>query len=141
MRLLLGLILTSGLLFAEFPPGISGQWKGTFNGQPTELKPDGSYPETVSRFELQLVIRGSSLQGTLKVIGNPGITAPIQHATCDPEGCFFEVIDNLDHEIMTWRVEPMGNEMKGSRGRGRINPSGIIPGARIFRLRALRVAH
>ena len=56
------------LLFALALPAsvadLNGTWVGTFNGQPQKLLPDGSYPETVKRFELTLATQAARVTGT-----------------------------------------------------------------------------
>jgi hypothetical protein len=127
------------LVFAALPSGIAGTWRGTFNGQPVDVKPDGSYPETVTRFDLKLMVERGRLSGVLRVTGPYKRTTPIQHTQCDPEGCGFEVVDNNDGDVNTWRVEAHGDKLIGSRNRGRMTPLGIGTGARFFQIKARRV--
>jgi hypothetical protein len=122
------------------PQGITGIWNGSFNGQPVELKPDGTYPEIVTRFRLVLRLRDGKLNGVLTVLSDPKLTTPIRNAQCDSEGCGFEIIDNSDGEVYTWRVEPHGTRLIGNRNCGHITPLGIGVCARLFGIRGTKTS-
>ena len=125
---------------AASPLGITGAWTGRFNGQPEELMADGSYPETVTRFRLVLTLRHGKLSGLLTVLNRPQFTTPISNAVCDPDGCGFEVNDEADDEVYTWRVEPHGDKLTGNRNCGHMTPLGIGGCARLFSVRARRIS-
>src|ERR1700719_2353088 len=104
MRLAIICALCATVLSGEGPRGIAGTWNGSFNGQPVQLKPDGTYPETVTRFRLALTFREGKLRGVLTLLSDPKFKTPIRNAECDSVGCSFEVLDNGDGEVSTWSV-------------------------------------
>jgi hypothetical protein len=132
----------SMLVHARPPaPNVAGTWEGLFNGQPTQLRPDGSYPETRTKFRLNLRFSQSAkLTGTLIVLEPEVRTSPIRKSRCDPDGCSFEVVDYSDGEIpQAWRVWIEGGALRGTRNRGPLRPYGIGPGARLFKIEGQRV--
>ena len=60
---------------------LDGTWRGTFHGQPTHLLPDGTYPETVTGFELRLSeARDGCIVGEFRVInGGKNTPQPIRN--------------------------------------------------------------
>src|ERR1700689_5213503 len=87
-------------------PNVAGTWEGLFNGQPQQLQPDGSYPETRTKFKLRLQFsQGSRLTGTLTVLEPYGHISQIKNSRCDPDGCSFEVMNyGEETEITSWRI-------------------------------------
>lgn len=136
---LIALTVFQPLTFGAFPPGITGTWRGTFNGQPLELKPNGSYPEIVTPFELRLAVKAGKLTGTLVIVDRKARKIRIKNSQCDQDGCSFEVMDNADCEVMAWRVERVETRLEGNRNSGPLTPLGIGAGARLFRITARRI--
>jgi hypothetical protein len=120
---------------------LAGTWEGLFNGQPTQLQPDGSYPETRTKFRLTLQFPGSSkLIGTLTVFGPQTHVSQIKNPRCDPDACSFEVVDYGDENTpQAWRIWTENGELLGIRNRGPLRPYGTGPGARLFKIEARRV--
>jgi hypothetical protein len=124
------------------PPNIAGTWEGLFNGQPTQLLPDGSYPETRTKFRLSLGFSQSTkLTGTLTVLEPHARTSQIRNSRCDPDGCSFEVVDYGDGTTpQAWRIWIEGGDLRGMRNRGTSRPYGLGLGARLFRIEGRRVS-
>jgi hypothetical protein len=120
-------------------PQILGTWEGIFKGQPTEQKPDGSYPETVKQFRLALKASGRTVTGSLTVLGSTRFTVPVKTVECWPEGCSLEVIDNSDGVVFTWFIEPHATSLMGNRNSGSRTKLGIGTGARLFEISAKRI--
>jgi len=120
---------------------LNGTWAGTFNGQPQKLLPDGSYPETVTRFELILKIQGARITGTFSNSGEvPARIQPIRNGGRFGDRVCFDLLDGGDDHRWcvaanrgdlrgTWNLGPQGGPAAG----------GLGPGARLFGLRAKRV--
>lgn len=120
---------------------LAGTWEGLFNGQPEQLQPDGSYPETQTKFRLTLQFsKSSKLTGTLTVFGPQTHVSQIKNSRCDSDACSFEVVDYGDETTpQAWRIWTVNGELRGIRNRGPLRPYGTGPGARLFKLEALRV--
>jgi hypothetical protein len=136
-------VIAFGLLMsvdAHPPHALAGTWEGFFNGQPQQLQPDGSYPETRTKFRLTLRFSQSSeLTGTLTVFGPQTHLSEIKNPRCDPDACSFEVVD-FGHETtpQAWRIWIANGELHGIRNRGPLRPNGTGPGARLFKIEARR---
>jgi hypothetical protein len=131
MRLAMVCVLCATAMVGGIPQGITGVWSGSFNE---------NFPETATRFRLFLRLRDGKLNGVLTVLSDPKITTPISNAECDSEGCGFEVIDNADGEVYTWRVEPHGTRLIGNRNCGHMTPLGIGVCARLFGVRGKKIS-
>ena len=129
-----------GVVAFGLPHSLIGTWKGTFHDQPTRLNPHGSYPEVVTRFEMSFGLDAGITKGILTVYRHPSLTAPMNNIRCDSTGCGFEVIDNAEGEVMTWRVQRHGMKLTGSRNKGHMTPLGIGSGARIFAISGEKVS-
>ena len=129
-----------GVVALGTPLSLIGTWEGTFHGQPTRMKADGSYPEIVTRFELSLTVDAGITTGVLTVFDHPMLTVRVNNIRCDSTGCGFEVIDNAEGEVMTWRVQRHGMKLTGSRNKGRMTPLGIGSGARIFAISGEKIS-
>jgi|SRR5580704_4555688 hypothetical protein len=134
---LLGLSIS---LSAQHPTSVTGTWEGLFNGQPERLQPDGSYPETRTKFRLRLHLsRSGKLTGTLIVLEPHPRISPIKNSRCDPDGCSFEVLNYGDEtETTSWRIFTENGELRGMRNFGPLRPFGLGAGARIFKIEAKR---
>lgn len=126
---------------AQRPPNVEGTWEGFFNGQPQQLQPDGSYPETRTKFRLSLQLsQGVKLVGMLSVLESHLRISQIKKSRCDPDGCSFEVVDCADETTpQAWRIWVENGELRGTRNRGPLRPYGIGPGARLFKIEATRI--
>jgi len=140
MKLAIVGVFCAAALAGGNPRAIMGVWSGSFHGQSMEVKSDGAYPDTTTGFRLVLTLRGEKIDGVLTVLSDPKITSRISSAQCDSAGCGFEVIDNAAGEVFTWRVEPRGTILIGSRNCGHMTPWGTGDCARLFRLRADKAA-
>jgi hypothetical protein len=136
VRLLGSLFLFSLALIASFAD-LNGTWIGTFNGQPQELLPDGSYPETVTRFKLALKTQGSRVTGTFSNLDEvPRRTQPVQHARRIDDMFCFDVFDaGNDHR---WCVRARGVDLEGTWSGGPAGGGGLGVGSRLFDVRAKR---
>jgi hypothetical protein len=125
---------------AHPPSTLAGTWEGLYNGQPERLQPDGSYPETRTKFRLVLYFsKSSKLTGALAVFGLKAQTSQIMRPHCDLDACSFEVVDFGDGTTpQAWRVWIAHGELRGIRNRGPLRPFGIGPGARLFKVEARR---
>jgi hypothetical protein len=141
-KLCIALIGLSVSVHAQHPAKLAGTWEGVFNGQPQHLQPDGSYPETRTRFRLTLRFsQPSKLTGTLTVIGSQVRSSKITDSLCDVDGCIFQVVDYGDETTpQAWRVWIENGELHGTRNRGPLRPYGIGPGARLFKIEARRAS-
>src|ERR1035438_10553304 len=73
---------------AQRGPNVAGTWEGVFNGQPQQLQPDGSYPETRTKFRLSLQFsQPAKLTGRLTVLESHPRASQINNSRCDPDGC------------------------------------------------------
>jgi hypothetical protein len=118
---------------AAVPSGIACAWTGVFRGQPEDVKPDGT------RFELTITTQGGHIKGTLTVLSKPQIARAIRETECDLMGCSFEVVDNIDGDVFTWRIRPHGDKLRGTRNSGETVPEiGWGTGARLFNVEAIR---
>jgi hypothetical protein len=140
MKLAMVGVFCATAMTAGIPHGITGNWSGSFHGQPMGVKSDGTYSETTTRFRLVLTLRGGEIDGILTVLSNPKITSPLSSAQCDSAGCGFEVIDNAEGEVFTWRVELRGTILIGSRNCGHMTPWGTGVCSRLFSLRARKAS-
>jgi hypothetical protein len=120
---------------------LNGTWVGTFNGQPQSLLPDGSYPETVTRFELTLKIRGERITGTFSNLDQiPKQTQPVQNAERFGDRLCFDVFDSRDDR--RWCVVASADHLEGTWNRGPEGgpaTGGLGTGARLFGVRAKRL--
>src|ERR1051325_5719855 len=91
---LLSLILSiSAPAYAR--PRFNGAWRGTFHGQPTRLLPDGTYPETVHRFELRLQESGGTITGDFRQIDSKVPVQVLKNAKrFDDRACFDVTLDD-----------------------------------------------
>jgi hypothetical protein len=140
LKLWIGLLGLSILLHAQRPLNVAGTWEGLFNGQPEKLQPDGTYPETRTKFRLRLQFsKSSKLTGSLTVWESDVHVNQIENSRCDPSGCSFEVMNYGDEaEITSWRVWTENGELRGMRNFGRLRPFGLGAGARLFQIEAKR---
>jgi hypothetical protein len=141
LKLCLALLGLATSMSAQGPSSVVGTWEGLFNGQPEKLQPDGSYPETRTKFRLRLqFFQGAKLTGTLTVLEPYGRISRIKKSRCDPDGCSFEVV-NYGEEIETtsWRIWNENGELRGMRNFGPLRPFGLGAGARIFKIEAKRI--
>jgi hypothetical protein len=133
--------LFSVALLASFAD-LDGIWVGTFKGQPQRLMPDGSYPETVTRFELILEARGSRVTGTFSNLDEvPRKMQPIQNGRRIDDRFCFDVVDA--GEDCRWCVRANGADMEGIWNRGPEGgpaTDGLGAGARLFEIKAKREA-
>ena len=113
---------------------LSGVWRGIFNDQPGPY----STREVRTPFRLRLQFDSDGrLTGTVTVL-NTNRTAAIRNATCDKEGCSFEVDDNPDEDPQAWRIGVEHGKLVGIRNKGPIGGMGIGIGVRLFRIDATR---
>jgi len=140
LKLCIALLALATSILAQHPASMAGTWEGVFNGQPQELKPDGSYPETRTRFRLRLhFYERYKLMGTLTVLEPHGHVSQIQNSRCDASACSFEVMNYGDEtEITSWRVWTENGRLGGMRNFGPLRPFGLGAGARIFKVEARR---
>jgi hypothetical protein len=133
--------VATSMVCAQRPASLVGTWEGLFNGQPEKLQPDGSYPETRTKFRLRLQFsQGAKLTGTLTVFGPPEHTNQIKNSRCDPDGCSFEVVSYGDEtEATSWRIWAENGELRGVRNFGLLRPFGLGAGVRIFKIEARRI--
>jgi len=120
---------------------LDGVWAGTFNGQPQELLPDGSYPETVTRFQLILKTQGSHVIGTFTNLDEALPKAqPIQNGKrIDGRFCFDIFISGED---CRWCIRAHGSDLEGTwNGGPEGGPAagGLGAGARLFGVRAKKL--
>ena len=93
---------------------LDGIWRGTFGSQPTELLPDGSYPEKVNTFELRLHESKGAVTGEFERRGgNVGPVQRLMHGKLFGHRACFDVI--ADETDMRWGVVIRGP--KGPRRR------------------------
>ncbi|HWF45543.1 MAG TPA: hypothetical protein VG168_00940 [Bryobacteraceae bacterium] len=139
------IILFLACSFAAFgqlsdPGRFAGAWIGTFNSQPTKLAPDGSYPEVVNRFRLELLARNRVLNGSLTpVTGTDQSPRPISHAGLFHNKLCFDV--DLDQIDQRWCVVAKGDRMTGVWTNGPEGGkllAGMGGGARLFSIQARR---
>jgi len=117
-----------------------GTWRGTFNGQPTTLMPDGSYPETVSAFELRMQDRDGIIVGQFRLAHEKGKLQPLKNGKRFGSRACFDV--ELDSDDMRWCVQVKGDQLtgawsKGPQGGPLLNGAGA--GARLFKIAGSRV--
>lgn len=141
-KLCLAVLGLSMSVHAQSRPNVAGTWAGLFNGQPEQLHPDGSYPETRTKFRLTLEFTQSSrLTGTLTILRSEERASDIINPHCDPAACSFEVVDYGDGTTpQAWRIWIANGELRGVRNRGPLRPYGIGPGTRLFKIEARRVS-
>lgn len=116
---------------------VDGTWRGTFNGQPIQLMPDGSFPETVNRFELRLREEGGGrIVGDFRNLDEGKPTRhPISSGGRFGDHVCFDVV--IAPEDMRWCVQASGNNLTGSWSAGpKGGPmlGGAGTGARFFRI-------
>lgn len=108
----------------------NGTWRGAFKGQAVKLMPDGSFPETVHKFELHLVSRHGITTGWLV----DGSEKPITRRRIVDVGRFgdrlcFDVRDvgvdmrwcvsiNKNHMYGSWSLGPQGGPLLNGMGSG-----------------------
>jgi len=105
-----------------------------FQRQPQELLPDGSYPETVTRFQLILKTQGSHVIGTFTNLDEALPKAqPIQNGKrIDGRFCFDIFISGED---CRWCIRAHGSDLEGTwNGGPEGGPAagGLGAGARLF---------
>ena len=111
---LFGSVFLSYLALLASISDLNGTWVGTFNGQPQRLLPDGSYPETITRFELILKIQGTRITGTFSNLGEVSTkTQPIRNGGRFGDKVCFDVFDAGDDH--RWCVFAKGDDLEGSR--------------------------
>jgi hypothetical protein len=139
---LLGSVFLFGLTLLASIADLNGTWVGTFNGQPQKLLSDGSYPETVRRFELILKIEGTRITGTFLYLGEATTAAqPIRNGGRFGDRICFDILDGGDDH--RWCVVANRDDLEGAWNlgpQGGPATGGLGPGVRIFNLRAKRLA-
>jgi len=119
---------------------VSGTWRGTFRSQPQKLLADGTYPETVNRFELTLRETAAGISGEFKDLeAEPPVRHPIKNGGRFGERACFDIID--DGKDMRWCVSVRRGRLIGIWNRGpeggpMVDGMGI--GVRIFSIVADR---
>lgn len=145
MRFKLAISLASLLALcvaASAASAFDGVWHGTFNGQPTRLAPDGSYPESVTKFELRLQEgRGGVVTGEFHEVGvsKPTARSIKNGKRFDDRACFDIVIEPDDD--MRWCVQVKGRDLTGSWSAGPEGGpmlGGAGTGARFFQVTGSR---
>jgi hypothetical protein len=120
---------------------LTGTWRGTYNSMPAQLLPDGSYPERVNGFQLNLRVVNGAVLGRFEPIG-AGI-APAQdirnYAQVGSRHCFD--ITAADGDDMRWCLRLRGDRLEGVWNRGPEGgpiAAGLGIGARLFKVSAAR---
>lgn len=142
-RVLFGLLALLSFDVSVIPgatTGFDGIWRGTYNGQPTKLNPDGTYPESVNEFELSLHDKGGTVTGEFVQRRRDG-SAPVTIINGKRFGdrACFDVVTDRD---MRWCVWLSGDELAGSWSAGPEGgpmTGGGGAGARLFKISAKRV--
>jgi hypothetical protein len=118
-----------------------GTWWGTFDSQPTELLPDGSYPQKVNAFELRLHERKGAVTGEFERRGtNVGPAQRLMYGKLFGDRACFDVI--TEETDMRWCLVARGNRLTGTWSNGPeggplLDGAGV--GARLFKIAAQRV--
>jgi hypothetical protein len=140
VRLFRSMLLSSVALLASFAE-LDGIWVGTFKGQPQKLLPDGSYPETITRFELILKRQGTRVLGTFTNLDEVPLKAQaIGHGKRIGDRFCFDVF--VGGEDCRWCIRARGSELEGvwNRGpEGGLITGGMGTGARLFSIRAKKI--
>jgi hypothetical protein len=119
----------------------NGVWRGTFNGQPTTRNADGTYPETITAFELTLRRNGTTLTGEFRRLGGQSAARILirNGKMFGDRGCF-DLIDSA--QDMRWCLTVGQNELSGIWSRGPEGGpllDGLGIGTRLFGIKAERV--
>jgi hypothetical protein len=131
-----------GMLFLAFAVAtraseFDGTWRGAYNGQPITLMPDGSFPETVTQFELRLHAKNHGFAGTFRRLQGGDSFQPLKNAKRFGDHICFDV--TLDSEDMRWCVRARNNQLRGTWSAGPEGGpllSGAGVGARLFKIEA-----
>jgi hypothetical protein len=138
LKLCIALLGLSISIHAQRTPNVAGTWEGFFNGQPQQLQPDGSYPETRTKFRLTLQFsQPAKLAGRFTAFESHVRTSQIRNSRCDPDTCSFQVMSG--DETTSWRIWTENGELHGMRNFGPLRPFGLGAGARIFKIEAKRI--
>lgn len=119
-----------------------GTWQGTYNSQPTELLPDGSYPEKVNQYVLRLHESNGTVTGAFQRRGpnsGPGRSA-MNGKVFGDRACFDILADEVD---MRWCVVVRGDRLTGVWSLGPEGGpllGGLGPGARLFKISGRKIA-
>jgi len=112
-----------------------GRWRGTYNGQPTTLLPDGSYPETVTPFELRLQEKNGGITGEFRGGAHDAAAEayPLKNGKIFGNRACFDIV--IGSEDMRWCVLVRGNRLRGTWSEGPEGGpllGGAGAGARLF---------
>jgi hypothetical protein len=139
--LLLAASLLTQAALCHAAPRFDGTWRGAYNSQPTELLPDGSYPEKVNEYELRLHESNGTVTGEFQRRGSN--SSPSLRVTngklFGDRACFDLVADDRD---MRWCVVVHGNKLTGAWSLGPEGGrflGGAGPGARLFKISGRKV--
>ena len=117
-----------------------GTWRGTYQSQPTELRPDGSYPEEVNEFEIRIIETRGKISGTFRRM-RQGADTSVDLANGRRFGsrACFDVVSDGD---MRWCVEVRGDKLTGTWSEGPEGgplSGGAGIGARLFLIQGKRL--
>jgi hypothetical protein len=116
-----------------------GTWRGTYNSQPTELLPDGSYPEKVNEYELRLHESNGTVTGEFQRRGSKsGASRTLMNGKLSGGRACFDIL--ADDDDMRWCVIVRGNRLTGVWDRGPEGGPLLGPGARLFKISGSKVA-
>jgi hypothetical protein len=120
---------------------LDGLWRGTYNGQPTALLPDGTYPETIKPFTLRLRDKRGIVTGEFQGADVNGKSSyPVENGRRFGKRACFDVI--LESGDMRWCVEVNGRNLTGSWSAGPEGGpllGGAGAGARVFGIKGSKV--
>jgi hypothetical protein len=102
LRLLAIVGLSPSVLVSWPASPFDATWRGTYHSQPTELRTDGTYPEKVNEFELQLREHSGALIDEIDLRRNAGAKPITNGKLFGSRACFDIVTENDD---MRWCVE------------------------------------
>ena len=96
---------------------LDGTWRGTYKGQPTTLMPDGTFPETITAFELRLHERNGEITGEFREKGKKAdsLLSQERERNSGNRACF-DIL--LDSEDMRWCVQVRRNQLIGAWSKG-----------------------
>jgi hypothetical protein len=118
-----------------------GTWKGIFHGQPTTQHPDGTYPETVTPFELTLNQNGKIVTGEFKNLNAETATLlKIKNGKMFVNRACFDIVDSDGDRrwcVSVHNEKLVGVSNKGPEGGPLLDGMGV--GARLFAIEAERV--
>jgi predicted nuclease of predicted toxin-antitoxin system len=138
--LALGLLICAPL--SQAVSRFDGTWRGTYNSQPTELLPDGSYPEKVNEYELRLHESNGTVTGEFQRRGSKsGASRTLMNGKLSGGRACFDIL--ADDDDMRWCVIVRGNNLTGAWSLGPEGGPllrGAGPGARLFRISGSKVA-